>query len=273
MACPGHRPHAQAQPLPKIVRGDGQSWDIPCRGEPTRQEPALLANHDAAAAPGPARLCNDLKQESRVTGPHTLSNMGHKVRGGDEEGGRNLEPGTWISTSPQLSTRRLLDYPTLNAQRRRAPIHLSPPLVLMTLLVTPLPHSETRSRLLLLLPPLLLQTSQPPDGTWLNAGSVMLCLTRPLIAHQPPPFDAASMGNRSGRQMFAYGCPLNNKMGFSFILSLVYASCATEYWGLQCLHCPHSLPYIVCPLYCPLDYPTIQPSRPSYPELRLHIHP
>lgn len=56
------------------------------------------------------------------------------------------------------------------------------------------PHpSDTKSRLqvlllllLLLLPlPVLLQTSQPPDGTWLNAGPVMLCLTRPLIAHQP----------------------------------------------------------------------------------------
>lgn len=100
--------------------------------------------------------------------------------------------------------------------------------------------------LLLLLPPLLLQTSQPPDGTWLNAGSVMLCLARSLIARpSAPPFDAASMGNRSGRQMFAYGCPLNLQNGVSLSSSLVYASCATEYWGLQCLHCPHSLPYIV----------------------------
>lgn len=59
-----------------------------------------------------------------------------------------------------------------------------------------------------------------------------------------PPFDAAaSMGNRSGRQMFAYGCPLS-KMDISLILS-VYAPWPTDCWGPQCLHRPHSLHYIV----------------------------
>lgn len=125
MACPGHRPHAQAQPLPKIIRGDAQSWGAPWRGEPTRQEPALLSNHDGAAAPGPARLCNDLKQESRASGPPHPFKHGPQVRERGGRGGEAGEPGTWnlepgarISTSPQLTLdcTRLLDYPTLNAQ-------------------------------------------------------------------------------------------------------------------------------------------------------------
>lgn len=61
----------------------------------------LLSNHDGAAAPGPARLCNDLKQESRPQAPTPFQNMGHKSeergRGvGGGQGGRtwDLEPGT-----------------------------------------------------------------------------------------------------------------------------------------------------------------------------------
>lgn len=130
MACPGHRPHAQPRPLPKIIRGDGQSWGSPWREGPTRQEPALLSNHDGAAAPGPARLCNDLKQESRVTGPHILSNMGHKSEGETREARPwNLEPGNLEPASQPHLNSRFFDPSTIlpsTAESRSSPSLTSP---------------------------------------------------------------------------------------------------------------------------------------------------
>lgn len=162
----------------------------------------LLSNHDGAAAAGPARLCNDLKQESRPQAPTPFQNMGHKSeergRGvGGGQGGRtwNLEPGTRnLHLNLNLDLTSALDSTRPDSTRFNSTadcthsLASSPLMMLMPTWPGPffddpaairhVPHpSETKSRL-------LLQTSQPPDGTWLNAGSVMLCLTRSLIAHQ-----------------------------------------------------------------------------------------
>lgn len=94
--CQGTGPTRRHSPCPRLYGATDKSWGSPWTGEPTRQEPALLSNHDGAAAPGPARLCNDLKQREPATGPHTLSKHGPQVRGGGcvRKGRPDLEPGT-----------------------------------------------------------------------------------------------------------------------------------------------------------------------------------
>lgn len=212
----GTGPTRRHSPCTRLYGATDESWGGPGRGEPTRQEPVLLSNHDGAAAPGPARLCNDLKQESRPQAPTPFQNMGHKS---EERGGRpDLEPGTWNLhlTQPQPQ-------PHLDSQLDSARFYcrLSPLMLILALIPTwpcpffddpaairHVPHpSETKSRL-------LLQTSRPPDGTWLNAGSVMLCLTRSLIAHQSllPTLTLRAWTTTPGRSIFAYGCP-SNRMG------------------------------------------------------------
>lgn len=83
----GTGPTCRHSPCRRLYGATDKSWGSPWRGEPTRQEPALLSNHDGAAAPGPARLCNDLKQESRPQAPTPLQNMGHKSEERRGEGG------------------------------------------------------------------------------------------------------------------------------------------------------------------------------------------
>lgn len=138
--------------------GRRTGWGAPWRGEPTRQEPALLSNHDGAAAPGPARLCNDLKQEGRPQAPTPFQNMGHKSE--------DLGPGTW-NLDLNLDLTSTLDSTTaaLVISMLVLPLPLTLTLTLLAdagagpvaVLVTPLPHaivphpSETRGRLLLLL--------------------------------------------------------------------------------------------------------------------------
>lgn len=169
----GHRPHTQAQPLPKIIRGDKTGWGSPWRGEPTRQEPALLSNHDGANPPEPARLCNDLKQRGRPTGPPHPFKHGPQVRG--EKGGQqgrtwNLEPANpgWLdgpqphlNSTHNFSTRlRIRSCPSSTPlPYAMFPIHQKPQAGYCWCCYYPKHH-------------------KPPDGTWLNAGSVMLCLTR-----------------------------------------------------------------------------------------------
>lgn len=206
--APGHRPHNAGTALAQDYTGRLTGWGVPCRAEPTRQEPALLSNHDGAAAPGPARLCNDLKQEGRPQAPTP-------VRGGTTPGTWNLEH---LSTSQPLSTSPHLDWTQPRLDSTRLTTRLSPNDYQFSTLTSFLPTLCVSVTLALVLagpvsvlsppvarhtrdvphPPetkrsanacccllLLLQTSRPPDGTWLNAGSVMLCLTWSLIAHQP----------------------------------------------------------------------------------------
>lgn len=228
MAYPGHRPHAQAQPLPKIIRGDAQSWGTPWRGEPTRQEPALLSNHDGAAAPGPARLCNDLKQESRATGPPTPFQTWATSQRRTRRGGRNLEPGTWnpdlnlTSTLDSNSSTPRLSYPQRWMNESRSSPALTSPLVVLTDAdadAGPVPryhpaaiirHQKSAAT------PNITTTGWDMIKCGLGHAVPNTAIDRPSA----PPFDAAaSMGNRSGRQMFAYGCPLS-KMDISLILSI-----------------------------------------------------
>lgn len=123
--CQGTGPTRRHSPCPRLYGATDKSWGSPWTGEPTRQEPALLSNHDGAAAPGPARLCNDLKQREPATGPHTLSKHGPQVRGGGGQGGVlgkggrtwNLEPGTCISTLSQPHLNSELDPTRLDPTR------------------------------------------------------------------------------------------------------------------------------------------------------------
>lgn len=98
-ACQGTGPTRRHSPCRRLYGATDKSWGFPWRGEPTRQEPALLPNHDGAAAPGPARLCNDLKQESRPQAPTPFQNMGHK----SEDEGEKVGPGTWNPESASQS--------------------------------------------------------------------------------------------------------------------------------------------------------------------------
>lgn len=186
----GHRPHAQAQPLPKIIRGDKTGWGSPWKGEPTRQEPALLSNHDGANSPEPARLCNDLKQRGRPTGPPHPFKHGPQVRG-EKEGGQqgrtwNLEPANpgWLdgpSTSPHLnSLNRLLD--SAAHTLRSCPSSTPLPYAMFPI------HQKLTSRLLLVL--LLPQTSQTTRWDVAKCGLGHAVPNTVIDRQSAPPFEA-----------------------------------------------------------------------------------
>ena len=208
--------------MPKDCTGPLTGWDIPCRAEPTRQEQALLSNHDGAAAPGPARLCNDLKQEGRPQAPTP-------VRGGTKPGTWNLEPGTsqFLNlTSTRLDSTRLdpttdplpstlTSYPSpLRLRDANTGPDASWPCPRPSLprwhtrAMFPI-HQKPKNRLLLCCYYYCAATPNITTTRWdmVKCGLGLAVPNTVIDRQSAPPFDARAWTAAWDPSMFAHGCP------------------------------------------------------------------